>query len=154
MTTLHDDQLWIETLDGWRWMVKPSVCVSQVGQWWAAIQRTDGGLFHVAMIGNTCDETVHHSSWHSNEANARAWCLNYIERKRNAAAEARVLRPADGFYDDTPWKRLIRLYADGRRQCNCGEAYYNERQYCSGGCEANKLDARDEIATQIAFSSR
>lgn len=57
---------------------------------------------------------------------------------------------------------LIKRYANGRRVCNCGEAYYtncgtgivgNERRAdlpaCQWGCSANRVVARNEIAERV-----
>lgn len=50
------------------------------------------------------------------------------------------------------WQELVRRYADGRKPCNCGCAYYTERDgslFCEYGCSANQLSAREEIARRV-----
>ena len=61
----------------------------------------------------------------------------------------KAVRPENSFYDDTPWKRLVRKLAEGRRQCNCGEAYEAPDGGCSYGCSSNKQSVRDEIARKL-----
>lgn len=41
---------------------------------------------------------------------------------------------------------LLKRYAEGRKLCNCQEAYYDEKGSCSGGCSANQIDAKYMIA--------
>lgn len=61
------------------------------------------------------------------------------------------------------YKRLVERYADGRRPCNCKEAYYSDDlghsfdangkvhlgQICQHGCSANRLTVRDQIAERV-----
>jgi len=65
------------------------------------------------------------------------------------------------------WNRLIKHYANGRTICNCGHAYCapighgfisdehgnfiesHDRPVCPGGCSANQLVAREEIARRV-----
>lgn len=67
----------------------------------------------------------------------------------------------------TPWKRLIEHFADGRKPCNCGEAYltncgegavsngdgtWTERHdmpVCESGCSANQIRAKKEIGLRV-----
>ena len=59
----------------------------------------------------------------------------------------------------TAFKALILRYADGRRICNCGEAYYSPAEpgtywtsdghvpdVCRDGCSANLINAKYEMA--------
>jgi len=55
---------------------------------------------------------------------------------------------------------LLKRYAKGRKFCNCQEAYYAQRPgetlsgkaiidyYCPGGCSANQIDAKYEVAKE------
>lgn len=50
------------------------------------------------------------------------------------------------------WRELVRRYADGRKPCNCGAAYYTERDghlVCEYGCSSNLISAREEIALRV-----
>ena len=64
---------------------------------------------------------------------------------------------------DENWKSLVALHADGRTVCNCGCAYYTpcgkgidgqgrhrtDMLTCRGGCSANQLNCRDDIAKRV-----
>lgn len=64
---------------------------------------------------------------------------------------------------DTAWQALIKIHANGRPVCNCGDAYYspcgvgidgagNKRDdmiACDGGCSFNKITAKDYIAKRV-----
>lgn len=47
------------------------------------------------------------------------------------------------------WHRIVMAYADGRRICNCGEAYYDKEGRCEHGCQANLLQCKYEIAKKL-----
>lgn len=63
----------------------------------------------------------------------------------------------DPMYSATAWRRLIQLFAAGREQCNCGDAYWEKYpdggpdsgRRCPAGCDANRSITRDRIAYQI-----
>jgi hypothetical protein len=44
------------------------------------------------------------------------------------------------------YKELIKLFSDGRKICNCGEAYHP----CHDGCSANLLRAKYELAERVS----
>lgn len=64
---------------------------------------------------------------------------------------------------ETAWEKLIKVYADGRPVCNCGQAYYEacgegidrDGQYrtdmlsCKHGCSANQIHAKEYIAARV-----
>ena len=74
-----------------------------------------------------------------------------------------MTKPKVPFYcSDAYWGKLIERYADGRKPCNCGQAYYtncgtarigdrviHDNPICKYGCDANILDAKFEIAKRI-----
>jgi hypothetical protein len=47
------------------------------------------------------------------------------------------------------WSELIERYADGRKLCNCRQAYYDENGQCKHGCQANQYNLKDEIARRV-----
>lgn len=60
------------------------------------------------------------------------------------------------------WRKIIKQYADGRKTCNCGDAYYSpvgegsiggvpktDMMVCAYGCSSAQLTARDYIADRI-----
>lgn len=48
------------------------------------------------------------------------------------------------------WNILVLRYADGRKPCNCGEAYYGrESGRCDHGCQANQFAGRRIVARGI-----
>lgn len=49
----------------------------------------------------------------------------------------------------TPYERLVRYYANGRKVCNCGQAYRALDGGCRYGCSANQISAYNEIAGHI-----
>ena len=53
----------------------------------------------------------------------------------------------------TAWEKLIEIYADGRKICNCGKAYYSEDKnhnlFCAYGCSANCEFAKEDIAKRV-----
>ena len=50
------------------------------------------------------------------------------------------------------WIQLVEKFADGRRLCNCREAYYDERGRCKYGCSSNLISAKHEIAERVLAS--
>jgi hypothetical protein len=47
------------------------------------------------------------------------------------------------------WEQLIVRYADGRKICNCGGAYYDETGHCAWGCQANLYSVKADIARRV-----
>ena len=79
-----------------------------------------------------------------------------------------MTKPKLKFYCSDPyWGKLIERYADGRKPCNCGQAYYtncgtahifgpsggvkviHDNPICKDGCSANMIRAKFEIAKRI-----
>ncbi len=51
--------------------------------------------------------------------------------------------------DELAWKVLIKHYANGRKICNCGNAYRKEDGGCFGGCTTNEILAKLDISSRI-----
>ena len=47
------------------------------------------------------------------------------------------------------WRELVRLYANGRKICNCGDAYAKEDGRCEYGCSAAQIFTREDIAKKV-----
>ena len=49
------------------------------------------------------------------------------------------------------YKEVIAELAEktGRKVCNCGEAFYNERGECAGGCSTNQTYAKYEVGALV-----
>ena len=75
-----------------------------------------------------------------------------------------------GIEGETAWKQLVERYADGRKPCNCGQAYYTRcvgadarskipicgssrrhppHDYCAYGCSHTLGRAHQEIALRV-----
>ncbi len=68
----------------------------------------------------------------------------------------------------TDWERLVALYAGDREICNCNQAYHSHcagknecwhcgpktpaHTYCDAGCQANKFNAKEEIAEKVLLA--
>jgi len=51
--------------------------------------------------------------------------------------------------DERIFKDQIKLYADGRKICNCGQAYYNDKGHCEWGCSTNVIVAKHELVRKL-----
>lgn len=47
------------------------------------------------------------------------------------------------------WQELVKRYADGRKICNCGDAYADSQGMCQYGCSSNLISAKHEIAEKV-----
>lgn len=61
------------------------------------------------------------------------------------------------------WQELVKIHADGRPICNCGDAYYSpcgsgidekgrhrrDMLACAYGCSSNQIAAKEDIAKRI-----
>ena len=47
------------------------------------------------------------------------------------------------------FQQAIKDYADGRKVCNCGEAYRGKDGYCDYGCSANQIFAKYDLVQRI-----
>lgn len=50
---------------------------------------------------------------------------------------------------DENYMVLVERYADGRKLCNCREAYQGKAGGCDYGCSANQIFAKYEIADRV-----
>lgn len=59
----------------------------------------------------------------------------------------------DPMYSATAWRRLIQLFAAGREQCNCGDAYWEKHPdgswHCPVSCHVNWGLAAHEICYKV-----
>lgn len=58
-------------------------------------------------------------------------------------------RPTRFGKPETDWQTLVRLYADGRTPCNCGDAYRDAQDGCPGGCSSAQISTKGEIAKRV-----
>lgn len=59
----------------------------------------------------------------------------------------RLIEMPQGKYlpNDIYMKTLIKRYADGKKPCNCGVAYYDDEDRCRSGCSANQITATEYV---------
>lgn len=64
-------------------------------------------------------------------------------------------------YPEPTYRKMVKHFADGRKICNCGEAWYTAAPtprdaelygdyYCAHGCSSNQIAAKYELVHRLA----